>query len=436
LIVRLRADLGDELEKHHGFHTLREEVESILAKPDEYTYEYRLGVNGFMRGEGVGNFRLPDFSHASGHDEGRFLYRVKPYFFWQPTDWLDVHAEGQAYGYEGGSQHYGKISLYQGFADFLCPMRAGNSLKIGRQELVYGSAFMLGSDSFYKGLTYDALRLRLSPAKPFTVDLFGGWYATPWSDGVEGSIAGGYATWTIADGNALEFYGFRDTGSDDHHSGEHRNSFGLRATAKLGPVSLEVEPVWQRGRLHNGVDGNESISAWGGHVDLYANAELAGLTNHFSASAAYGSGSRDAANGMSGRKEFLNQATDSSLTGDMNVVGDLSGLDAGDSHASGLQIYSLGWGIDITKELNLSATGRYFLANYAPEGMSRRIGLETDFTLTWAMHDNLSIIAGYDHFFTGKFFSDASGDDDDIHYGYVMLQFDLSHTKPKKLAKR
>lgn len=434
LIGRLHTDLADELEKHHGYHSVREEVEAMLSKPDLYDYEYRLGINGFARGEGAGNLRLPDFSLAPGHAEGRFLYRVKPYLFWHPVDWLDLHAEGQGYGYTGGSQYAGKISLYQGFAEVLCPTREGNSLKVGRQELVYGSAFMIGSNSFYQGLTFDAARLRLTPSRPFTVDIFGGWYATPWSDGIEGSLAGGYATWTVAEGTALEFYGFRDGGSDGRNGGEHRNSLGLRATAKLGPVSLEVEPVWQRGRLYNGVDATESISAWGGHVDLYADAELAGLTNHFFAGAAYGSGSRDAANGGSGRKEFLNQITDSSLSGDMNVVGDLSGIDVGDSHASGLQIYTLGWGIDLTKELNFSATGRYFLANYVPDGESRRIGLETDFTLTYTMNDTLSLIAGYDRFFTGKFFRGASGSDDDIHYGYLMLQFDLSHTKPKKVA--
>lgn len=435
MIVRLRSDLAAELDKHHGYHTLREQVESILAKPDLYDYEYRLGVNGFVRGEGAGNFRLPDFSHAPGHGEGRFLYRVKPYLFWHPVDWLDLHAEGQGYGFNGGDQQYGKISLYQGFADILCPSCDGNSLRVGRQELVYGSAFMLGSNSFFQGLTFDALRLRLTPVKPLTVDFFGGWYATPWSDGVEGNLAGAYATWTIAEGTALELYGFRDTGSDDRHSGEHRNSVGLRATAHLGPVSLEVEPVWQRGRLHNGVT-NESINAWGGHLDLYVDAELAGLTTHFFAGAAYGSGSRDAANGGSGRKEFANQLTDTSLTGDMCVVGDLSGLDVGNSHASGLQIYTLGWGVDLTKELSFSATGRYFLASHVPDGVSRRIGLETDFTLTCTMNDTLSVIAGYDRFFTGKFFRDASGSGDDIHYGYLMLQFDLSHTRPKMAARR
>ena len=33
--------------------------------------------------------------------------------------------------------------------------------------------------------------------------------------------------------------------------------------------------------------------------------------------------------------------------------------------------------------------------------------------------------------FTGGFFRDASGSSSDIHYGYFMLQFDISKSKPK-----
>lgn len=431
------AEVAALSEKDLGPHTVKESVEAILAKPEVPTFEYRIGVAGFLRGEGGGNFRLPDFSHAPGHDEGRFLYRVKPYTYWHPTSWLDIHAEGQGYGFEGGNQEHGKISLYQGFVRLVCPSCEGNSLAAGRQELVYGSSFVLGSDSFYNGHTYDALRLRVTPLKPLTVEFFGGRHATPFSDGLKGSLSGGYLTWAIADDTALELYGFRDTGFEARRDGEHRNTWGARGTVKFGPAFLELEPVWQTGRLFNdGLGANESISAWGGHADLAVDTEIGGLTNHFFLGAAYGSGSREAADGTSGRKEFSNQLTDTPLTGDMNVVGDLSGLDVGGLHASGLQVYTVGWGIDLTRDINLSATGRYFLVNHVPDGVSRRLGVETDFTLTWAMNDTVSVIAGYDRFFTGGFFSDASGSGADIHYGYAMFQFDLAHTKRKLVVNR
>ena len=202
-------------------------------------------------------------------------------------------------------------------------------------------------------------------------------------------------------------------------------------------MSFEIEPVFQSGRTLNSVNGlNDHITAWGGHADVTFETELLGRKNTFFASYAYGSVNRDAVDGTSARKEFQNPNTDTSLTGDMSLIGDLSGANAGDYHASGLQLVNFGWGMDIVKDLNFSATGRYFYANAVPDGFSRNIGLETDFTLTYAFKDNLTIIAGYDHFFTGGFFRDATGSSKDVDYGYLMFQFDIFKSKTRlKMAK-
>jgi hypothetical protein len=274
--------------------------------------------------------------------------------------------------------------------------------------------------------------LRVKPVDPLTIDLLGGWYATPWSDGVKGNLVGGYASYSFREGAIIEAYGFNDTGSSEHRSGEYLNIWGLRGTARFGPVCVEIEPVYESGRTFNSDTGaNDRINAWGGHADVTFETEFFGRKNTFFASYAYGSGDRDAVNGISSRREFRNPNTDTSLTGDMSLVGDLSGVDAGESHASGLQIFNLGWGVELTKELTFSAAGRYFYANAVPDGFSRRIGLETDFTLTYALNDTLSVLVGYDRFFTGKFFRDATESGRDVDYGYVMLQFDLSKAWPR-----
>lgn len=430
-IAALHEALKSDLVQLAGYVTLRETIEKMLVRPEEPTFEYKVGVNGFLRGEGVGNFRFPDFSYNPDHGEGRVLYRVKPYAYWHPIDWLDIHTEGQGFGYTGGNQEFSRYSLYQGFVETHYPTFDQVSLKGGRQEFVYGSAFVLGADSFNDGLTFDALRLRVKPTEKLTVDLLGGWYATPFSNGVKGDLEGGYVTWTFSEGNAAEGYAFHDTGSADHHGGEYRNSWGMRGTAQFGPVSLEVEPVYQTGRLFNpNTGGDQHIDAYGGHVDLTVSGLLAGYHNHFFASYALGSGDSQAPLGVSSRKEFSVQNNDSSLFGDMQVIGDF-GFDVGDHHASGLRIHTLGWGIDITKEMNFSATGRYFRASYVEPGFSKNLGTEADFAFTYAMSDNISVIVGYDHLFTGGFFRDATGSGKDIDYGYLMLQFDLSHTTPK-----
>jgi len=436
-ISKLHDALKKELEGMEGYPTLREFIKKMLAKPEEPSFLLKTGAKGFLRGEAAGNQRLTDFSYNPGHSEGRFLYRVLPYAYWHPTDFIDIHIEGQGYGYTGGSQYQGKVSLYQGFVEGRLPDSELLALKVGRQELVYGSAFILGADAFYKGLTYDAARLRVKPTGALTIDLLGGWYSHPWSNGVNGYLAGGYATYAFREGTALEAYGLVDTGSSDHHRGEHTAIWGLRGTAKIGPVSLEFEPVYETGRTFNNTTGNnDDIDAWGGHADATYETDLLGRKNTFFASYAYGSGSKDAVNGDSSRREFHHLATDTSLTGDMSLIGDLSGVDVGNYRASGLQVFNLGWGLEIMKDLNFSAAGRYFYANDVPDGFNRNIGLETDFTFTYALNDNLSILVGYDHFFTGRFFRDAAGSGNDVDYGYVMLQFDISKSWPKlKLRK-
>jgi len=269
--------------------------------------------------------------------------------------------------------------------------------------------------------------VRVKPLPVLTLDFLGGWYATPWSDGLKGNLVGGYAV--------LEAYGFNDTGAKEHHTGEYLTIWGLRAAASFGSVTLEIEPVFESGRALNRLSGgNDRINAWGGHAEVLFETELFGRTNSFFAGYAYGSGAQDAVDGSSFRGEFRNATTDTSLTGDMSLIGDLSGVDAGDYHASGLQIFNLGWGIELAEKLNFSSAFRYFYANAVGDGISRRVGLETDFTLTYAVTDNLSLLAGYDRFFTGKFFRDATGSSTDIDYGYLLLQFDLSRQVPRTRA--
>ena len=431
-LAALYEALKHDLPEFEGYLSRRESIVKMLAKPEEPLFEYKLGVAGFLRGEGAGNFTLPDFTYESGHAEGRFLYRVKPYVYWHPADWLDIGVEGQGYGYDGGDQHLAKFSLYQGFVEAKWPTSNVVAVKGGRQEITYGSAFILGNDPFIKGRSYDALRLRVQPVEGGVVDLFAGNYATPFSLGQEGTLSGAYGTYALKEGIAVELYAIRDTISTDHHMGEHEWTFGARGTAKLGPVSLEIEPVVQTREVFNpATNGNDTIGSYGGHVDADIDTTMGEFHNHLFLSYAYGSGSQGAANGGSTKGEFHTPLNDSSLMGDMKVLGDLSGFTLGDHHASGLQIYTLGWGVDITKGLNFSATGRYAVANDVESGFSRTIGLETDFTLTYFVNDNLSFIAGYDRFFTGGFFRDATGSGKDIDYGYFMVQFDISHVKPK-----
>ena len=66
------------------------------------------------------------------------------------------------------------------------------------------------------------------------------------------------------------------------------------------------------------------------------------------------------------------------------------------------------------------------------DGFSRQIGLETDVTLTYSPNKDYTVIAGYDHFFPGKFFRDASGSGKGVDYAFAMLVFNYDWTRRKR----
>jgi len=443
-INNLIAVLDSELEKRAEYRAVRQTINRALAliEPAVPLYKYKFGVNGLTRGEGSRSFNLSDFGHDPGNNGGQFLYRVKPYVHWHPTDYVFLHLEGQGYGTMDGSEHDGEYSLYQGFVEARLPEKSWFDLKAGRQEFNYGSSFILGPDAFYDGLSFDAGRLSLRPYRTFTVDVLGGRYATPVSGGVEGELWGAYVTYADSEDNAIEAYAFRDTGSTEDYSGERLDTLGIRSVHAVGVATLEMEPVYQTGRVRNPATGrNDRVNAFGGHIDLTAEITYRQIYNPrlfysppvIFLSYAIGSGSKEAARGGSVRKEFHNPNNDTSLVGDMGFVGDFSGLDIGDHHASGMQIYNFGVSLDFTRKLSFTATGRKFVADVVEDGFSRDVGVEADFTLTYIMHRDLTFLLGYDHFFAGKFFRDAVGSRKDMNYAYAMIVFNYERTKRKLL---
>lgn len=435
-IRALIVALEEELFGRDAYLTIRVSIERLLAlvEPPVPVFKYKLGLNGFLRGEGATSFRMRDLSYSPGRGEGGGTYRVKPYAYWHPNDRWDVHAEGQGYGFiRGGDDHAGKASLYQGFAEVRIPdedLPGVNwaAVKAGRQEFVYGSGFVLGSDTFFDGLSFDAARLRVQPRSNITLDLLGGNYAAPFSGGLKGSLSGAYLTYHPSDDSSLEGYAFRDLGAEDRRAGERLDVLGLRSTSAVGIYAVEYEAVLQSGRAFNAETGElERIRAAGGHVDLTGQFRLFDRDNAIFMGVAAGTGDANDAN-----KEFRNPNNDSSLMGDMHVVGDLSGIDVGEHHASGMQIYTLGWGIDLTRKLNLTATARKFAATSVEDGFSRQIGLETDVNLTFSPNKDYTVIAGYDHFFPGRFFRDASGSGKGVDYAFAMLVFNYDWTRRKR----
>jgi hypothetical protein len=384
----------------------------------------KLGLDSLVRPEAATNFSLGNFSSTPGNDEGRILFRLRPSVTVSPSENFSARVEGQWYAFYD-DRDFSIFSLYQGYVEGLLPGVKGVSLKAGRQELVYGSTFLLGADTFFDGLTFDAAKLSVKPFDKFSLDLFGGQYVEKWAGGIEGKLYGIYGTYTPRETLSVDLYGFRDTGGPGaiHVGGGHEVTYSVGTRLSGGSVknvAFEVEPVYQFGKKNRDGAGHNDIRAYGGHADLTIDPALGRYTGKVFLSYAYGSGDGDPQEGKF--TEFHNPNNDTSLIGDMSVIGDLSGVTVGDFAASGLQVFTAGGGLDLTEKLNLSLDGHYFRAVKVPAGFSKEIGVETNLILTYKLKENVSVLASANRFFTGSFFKDATGSGKDINYVYAQLQ--------------
>jgi hypothetical protein len=384
----------------------------------------RFGLDAMMRGEAARHFDLGTAAVAEGEDDTRGLVRLRPSFeTGQDNSWRG-RIEGQWYGL-AGRQDLSAVMVYQAYLEGSLPGTPGLTAKVGRQELVYGSTFLLGADTFYDGQSWDAARLTLRPADRLSVDLFGGRYVKRNSGGIEGTLYGIYGTILPQKDFTLDLYGLRDTGGvgATHAGGAHEVtwSVGARAAARFGErLDLEAEPVWQFGRKADGAGGYDPIAAFGGHVDLTFRPAPARFPGKLFGGFAWGSG--DGNPGDHHFREFHNPNNDTPQVGDMNVIGDLSGLTVAGHAASGLRILTLGGAADLSPAVNLSLTGHAVRADQVPAGFSKALGVEADLALAWTVRDGLCVTLGADRFFTGGFFRDATGREKDIDYGYLQLQ--------------
>jgi hypothetical protein len=210
--------------------------------------------------------------------------------------------------------------------------------------------------------------------------------------------------------------------------GDHEVTYsvGTRLSGQLiKGVTFEVEPVYQFGRKNRDGSSHNHINAYGGHADLTLDPALGRYSGKVFLSYAYGSGDGTPEEGKF--TEFHNPNNDTPLIGDMNVIGDLSGLSVVDpagseARASGLHVITAGGGIDVTEKLNVSLDGHYFRAAKTPAGVSKEIGFETNLIVTYKLSDRIALLASANRFFTGGFFKDAAGNGKDINYVYAQLQ--------------
>jgi hypothetical protein len=325
------------------------------------------------------------------------------------------------------------FDLYQGYIEWEKVLNLPVSVKAGRQEFLYGSAFFMGTNDFYNGLSWDGIKTSIRPFEQLVVDILGAKMVKLNSEDPDVYLAGLYTAYKIYKEGSLEGYLFYNKGGFpiSHRefvlidSGQKWFTLGGRFAGKVGGFDYELEPEFQWGKVKTAIgDGKDLVRAFGGHLDLGYTFKLPWEPRIFGAYA-YGSGDN---NPFDRRyREFHGSIfnDDSGLYGDMKVIPDQSGVTVNEIHASGLQIWVGGLSVNPLSKLNVTLRVHRFLANRVPSGFSKDIGTELDLPVSYKLTKGISFLVGLNRFFAGRFFRQASGSGKNIDYAYIQAQVEF-----------
>jgi len=426
--IPVSAEEAEEKEK--GKQKESESEKIVVLRAGEW--EIDAGGQVRLRGDFAGNQNFTNYAFTPGHHEAQFLERTRLQASVENHALnLEAFIQMQWYGRWGGLDKRSAFDLYQGYVEWEKILGSPISLKAGRQEFLYGSAFFIGPNDFYNGLSWDGFKGSVNPFEGLTIDVLGSKMVELNPGDPDIYLAGLYATYKIYKEGSLEAYFFYNKGGFpfSHRefalvdSGQKWFTLGSRFAGKVGRFDYELEPQFQWGKVKAVGDGTDLVRAYGGHVDLGYTFKLPWEPRVFGAYA-YGSGDN---NPFEGRyREFHGSIfNDSYLYGDMNVVADQSGVTVNDIHASGLQIWVAGVSIKPLSDLELTVRVHRFLANKVPSGFSKEVGTELDLSASYKLTKGISFLVGLDRFYTGRFFKQASGSGKNIDYGYIQGQVEF-----------
>jgi len=392
---------------------------------------FHMGAQARVRGDFVRNQLLSDFGFSPDTHDEQVVSRTRLNLSVKPMKSLAGFIQGQFYTRENPDD-YSEVNLYQAYVEFSGMENLPVGLKVGRQELSYGTSFFLGPNDFYEGLVWDGGKIKIAPKDNFWVDLIGARYVKlneNTSDN-EPALYGAYSSYELTHDSAVDLYFFYHKGGfqffhTDLPASDKWFTLGTRLAGKTkGGFDYEIEPLYQFGKIENSERlAQDTISAYGGHIEAGYTMDSEHKTRIFTAYA-FGSGDNNAQD-KKFREFHGNIYNDNYLVGDTSLIPDLSGITVGDARASGMHIFVAGLSLDLTSKLNLNLDNHYLLSDKTPNGISKNLGDEINLITTYNLFENCNIIASANRFFTGKFFEDATGSKKPIDYFYVQTQIEF-----------
>ncbi len=386
-----------------------------------------------------GNYWRMDSFGATSFVEQRTQLNVKADF----TNDVSAFIELDSYGdwgqgfrsdYLSGIDSRGAsdVSLYQAYINVKNLWGTPLSLRVGRQELVFGSEFLLGNNNngpLFRGLSYDAIRLSFANDM-FKADAFAAKLAESFQNFGKGDVDlyGVYGSYIGIEDVTLDAYWLyiQDNSVVGHDIDIH--TFGLRGAGTLSGFDFDAEAAYQLGK----VDGEPSACPLGfGEADvkygtLGANAELgytfdmAWQPRVFAKAAYLGGGKPDRSCWSNDRTLPFNR-----LFSDVTYS---PFLDT-NKNLSNLIFYGLGVQVMPTECVSLKLMGSYLDMQKSNHEQSA-YGWQACLSGTYHYSEDLAFTLGYSHFFGANWDKDAHWCDSDNlkkqNWDYIYAQTEIS----------
>lgn len=407
------------------------------ALPESLREKLSVSVELRSRFELRDNF---DFDDAMDDEDGFYLFRTRINF--------DVNAHERVRGYVQlqdsriwDSEFAVKtafeddLDFRQGYLDIGNPGGDGLTLRLGRQELSYGDQRLIGGFNWSNvAQSFDAAKLIYDTEK-FKVDLFASRKViidsgelNEWDD--EDNFYGAYGTCKAVEKHVIDvYYLFRDADKEiafgpNVGSGElEESTVGVRVVGKdIRRFDYGLETAWQFGDF-----GSEDIKALavvllGGYTFDTPSALRVGFEwDHGSGDEAAGDGERNTFDNLWPTNHlhygYMDRASLQNLR-DFRVT--VSGKP---TEKLKLQADFHVLFLDETAD-SLYNAGRKASRTAASPGVDDHVGNELDLLLKYNAGENIKLLAGYSHFFTGDFLTETGSDDDgDFFYLQATLSF-------------
>lgn len=314
----------------------------------------------------------------------------------------------------------GALDLHQGYFKVSRLLDAPLSLKIGRQELVYGTQRLVGAVGWSNvGRTFDAGVLSYEGSS-VSADLFAArLVSTTAEDDGSQNLFGLYSTWEPADGQHLDLFALLDNDTNDAPgaNGDPVNRLvrftpGMTLRGTLSGVSYELEAAYQTGKK-SVVDDTDRSTIQASLLSGHASYPLIPARD-FRIGAGYTRLSGD----ETPDDETLGQfntlfATNHKFYGFMDFF-------PATATRFGLQDAHLTTSVRLSERVNLAAAVHHFAqAETRPTRTTQTLGQELDFTLTYRFADPVTFSAGFSSFLPDDGMEAALGNDDPAYWGYL-----------------